>query len=292
MRRGQLVLVVACGLLVVFLYLWGNRQKPMEIAMKEMQAGAEQMKGNKANSSSSATITVPKEQLTQHIDALQNQLPDSQKDSIRQLENTLSKTPKDPKTLANLSELWEKYQAPTAAAYYANQLANLDTSQLENLKKAGDLSYQAFHLTKDSMLFAYYVDNSYHFFEKLTQLEPENLDNRINFAATLIEGRNEVMPGIFALREVVQQEPNNIRANFLLGRLAIVSGQNDKAIERLRLVTSIDSLNSEAWYYLGDAYARMGEKDKSLAAFARCRKLINDPAFDAELDKYIQQIFQ
>ncbi|MCB0515140.1 MAG: tetratricopeptide repeat protein [Chitinophagales bacterium] len=264
----------------------------MEIAMKEMQAGAEQMKGNKANSSSSATITVPKEQLTQHIDALQNQLPDSQKDSIRQLENTLSKTPKDPKTLANLSELWEKYQAPTAAAYYANQLANLDTSQLENLKKAGDLSYQAFHLTKDSMLFAYYVDNSYHFFEKLTQLEPENLDNRINFAATLIEGRNEVMPGIFALREVVQQEPNNIRANFLLGRLAIVSGQNDKAIERLRLVTSIDSLNSEAWYYLGDAYARMGEKDKSLAAFARCRKLINDPAFDAELDKYIQQIFQ
>ena len=78
--------------------------------------------------------------------------------------------------------------------------------------------------------------------------------------------------------------------NLILGRLAVVSGQYDKAIARLEKLTKQHPKNAEAFYHLAEAYRAVGKNDDAIKALEQCKKLVNDPAFSAQIDNYIQQI--
>jgi cytochrome c-type biogenesis protein CcmH/NrfG len=95
------------------------------------------------------------------------------------------------------------------------------------------------------------------------------------------------MKGVVLLREVTSKDSTNISANIILAKLAIQSGQLDKAINRLELVLSLRPDNTEAMYFLAEAYKNQGNKEKAISLFEQCKKLVNNPDFTKEIDNYI-----
>ena len=77
--------------------------------------------------------------------------------------------------------------------------------------------------------------------------------------------------------------------NLILGRLAVVSGQYDKAIARLGKLTTLDPKNAEAWFHLAEAYRAVGKNEEAIKSLEQCKSLVNDPAFSAQIDSYIKQ---
>ena len=98
------------------------------------------------------------------------------------------------------------------------------------------------------------------------------------------------MPGVLLLKKVEAKDPDNKQMNLILGSLAVVSGQYDKAITRLEKLIKLDPENAEAYYHLAEAYQAVGRKEDAIKSLEQCKKLVNDPAFSAQIDSYIQQI--
>jgi len=95
------------------------------------------------------------------------------------------------------------------------------------------------------------------------------------------------MKGVTLLRDITSKDSTNIAANVILGKLAIQSGQFDKAIKRLELVLSLQAKNTEALYFLAEAYKGQGNKGKAIELFEKCKKMVNNPDFTKEIDQYI-----
>lgn len=58
-------------------------------------------------------------------------------------------------------------------------------------------------------------------------------------AVALVQGEDP-MRGIMMLREVLQEDPDNVEAHWHLGLFSIQSGQYDKALERFKKVRELD----------------------------------------------------
>ena len=67
------------------------------------------------------------------------------------------------------------------------------------------------------------------------------------------------MKGILQLRELDAQNPDNVIVNLQLARLAIKTGQFDKAIARLEKTLSKDPNNRKLVCLLADAYEGKGD---------------------------------
>ena len=62
------------------------------------------------------------------------------------------------------------------------------------------------------------------------------------------------------IREVAERDPHNMYAQFMLGMGAMMSGQFDKAIERLIMVTTNQPENLEVMLCLQKLTNRKGDK--------------------------------
>jgi cytochrome c-type biogenesis protein CcmH/NrfG len=125
-------------------------------------------------------------------------------------------------------------------------------------------------------------------FEEALKVNPDNVDTKIALASCYTDGTGETMKGVTLLREVTQKDSNNIAANIILGKLAIQSGQFDKAVKRLERVIALRSDNTEAMYFLAEAYKGLGDKNKAIEMFEQCKRLVNKEEFSAEIDNYIK----
>ena len=90
------------------------------------------------------------------------------------------------------------------------------------------------------------------------------------------------------LREVAQADPSNLAAGITLGRLAVQSGQFDKAITRLEKLLIAHPKNTEAMYFLAESYKGQGNTAKAKELFNECKKIVNNPNFTKEIDDYIK----
>ena len=124
--------------------------------------------------------------------------------------------------------------------------------------------------------------------QKTITFAPSNLDLQVSLAECYVEGKEAIMKGVKMLQDVTAKDSTHIGANLLLGKLAITSGQYDKALVRLEKLVAFAPENSEALYYLGETYLALGEKEKAVDVFEKCKKLVKNPAFSKELDEYIK----
>ena len=98
------------------------------------------------------------------------------------------------------------------------------------------------------------------------------MTQKIALASCYIDGTGEIMKGVGALKEVTTADSTNAKANLLLGKLSVQSGQHEKAIKRLNVVLSQDSNNTEALYFLAETHKNMGNKEKAIELFEQCKK--------------------
>jgi tetratricopeptide (TPR) repeat protein len=70
--------------------------------------------------------------------------------------------------------------------------------------------------------------------------------------------------------------------------MSIQSGQYDKAIQRYETVLKLEPKNTEALYFLAEAYKGKGNKEKAIELLEECKKIVNKPEFSKDIDEYIK----
>lgn len=114
-----------------------------------------------------------------------------------------------------------------------------------------------------------------------------NPDEEVEEALRQMEsGEVPPMEAILKIREVAENHPGNVKANFTLGALSIQTGQYDKAIERFNTVIEQEPENGHAWKLLAEAQLKTGDTVNAQVNFDKALQLVDDEtraAFEKEL---------
>ncbi len=207
------------------------------------------------------------------IDSLTNQFKNSNNKTV---------------VLQQLINAWKLSGSKIITAEYAKQLAE-NTNNASDYATAGDLLVTAFENAADSTMAKALSDDAFNTLQKAIELDTNNIDNRVNMAATLMEGRKQIMDGVPILLEIVKKSPNHLKANFILAKFAVVSGQNDKAIARLDKIIALYPDYTDAYLVMAKAYTAKGEMMKAKATLQTCEKHLKDAQAKAEVQQMIEK---
>jgi tetratricopeptide (TPR) repeat protein len=89
---------------------------------------------------------------------------------------------------------------------------------------------------------------------------------KIQQAIQLVNGP-QPMQGIQMLLSMVEENPKNVEAHFVLGEFAIRSGQMEKAVARFNTIIELQPQNTLAYIYKGEALMQMDSLQAALATF-------------------------
>lgn len=217
--------------------------------------------------------------------------------NIEGLDNALAEATADTAKLEILNALimqYEKLGDQVLASVYSEQQAELINTSAAWLKTGDNYMSVYYVLQLPPEVTSFVVTSARSCYEKALEVDAANTDATIGLATTYMEttgtGTEQPMQGVSLLLGIVREDPDNVKAQLILGRYGIVSGQFDKAIERLEKVVTLDPQNSEAYFYLGEAYKGQGNVPKAIESLEKCRSLVNDPEFSAQIDAYIEQL--
>lgn len=185
-----------------------------------------------------------------------------------------------------MAVIWKEHKQFPMYAYTRARAAHLAHSE-KNLNFAGQFFLDLMHRDSTPSVQLWEAQQAINCFNEALDLNPENDTTKLSLASGYIEGTGETMKGVQILRGITARKPDDIPANLMLGRLSIQSGQYDKAVQRYETVLKQDPVNREALYFLAEAWKRKGDKEKAIALFEQCKRVINDPAFSREIDDYI-----
>jgi tetratricopeptide (TPR) repeat protein len=205
------------------------------------------------------------------------------------LEKLLTKTINDTLVLDSLVALWDAASSPGMAAGFSQRRAE-QTGREKDWTNAAYRYFDAFKNAADSVELAWFVSKSMNAYQKVLDINPKNLDAKVDLGILYAEASPQPMKGITLLREVVTEDPLHENAQANLGFLSMKSGQFDKAIERFSQVLKINSARLDMHVYLGEAYLQKGDKENAIRNFEIFKNLSNDPEMNLQIDSYIKEI--
>lgn len=126
-------------------------------------------------------------------------------------------------------------------------------------------------------------------FERSLILNPGNDSAKVGIGACYLFGNisSTPMEGILKIREVAEKDSNNMYAQLLLGKASMVSGQYDKAIDRLETVCRHEPDNLDAMLLLAEVYERSGDKSNAIRWYQNCLRLVKQPEAKAAIGQRI-----
>lgn len=127
-----------------------------------------------------------------------------------------------------------------------------------------------------------YATKSY---EKSVQLDSNNTEAKIQLAQCYMEMGGQPMNGVQLLLGIVRKDSKNIKAQLLLAKFGLVSGQYEKVLERLQNVLSLQPQNRDALLMRAEAYAQTG---KSALAAKDLRVVLNDSKTPQMMKKQLE----
>jgi Flp pilus assembly protein TadD len=174
-----------------------------------------------------------------------------------EIQSLIAKTETDstPSVLKQLSAAWHNTGHEDIAAHYAEQVAEKEKTDAA-WSIAGANYFLALKQTEDRSMRDYTTQKAVAAFQNAVSLNPQKLEHRINLALCYTENppADNPMKGILQLRELDSQNPNNVAINTQLARLAIKTGQFDRAIDRLEKVLPLEPNNAKLICLLAEAY--------------------------------------
>ncbi len=279
MQRNQYILIGSGLLLITLLYFFGIRKG----AQTPLGGSTHEKSGEQGPMNPTADIETL--DFDSYAKDAENKLDASAKSEINNLTGRAEKA-NTAVAYKDVAEFWEKQKELNMAANYYKKAAFLENTE-KSVTFAGNLFQAVMQKTDKPEVRKWQALEAIACFNKALELNPENVDTKIALATCYTEGTGETMKGVTLLREVTQKDSNNISANIILGKLAIQSGQLDKAIKRLELVLTLRPENTEAMYFLAEAYKGKGNKEKAISLFEKCKHIVNNPDFTKEVDTYI-----
>ena len=281
--RKQIVLAAAGLIIVASLFFFGRTVEK---------------KTNKPVAAMSQTTT-PAFNITAYISQAKQKLTPSQILTLGKLENSVTRGDVlNQQVAANkqLSDFWkDSIHAFEPYAYYLSQSVKLENSE-KNLTFAAQLILDNLRGEQDPAKLGWQAEQAIELFEQAIKLNPESDDLKIGLGSCYIYGKGrtgrpeETMKGIQQLLAVVKKDSSNMKAQLVLGVGGFVSGQYDKAIDRLLKVVKAQPGNLEAVAFLADAYASKGEKAEAIKWYQAMKKIANNPEYDQEIDQRIKSL--
>lgn len=218
-------------------------------------------------------------------------VPEDVKNTLNSLENKLKEASSDNEKQARL-ELADAYfaykQFAVAGLYYLEQ-SEKESNNADLYVKAGDAFRDAYRNGSDSMLTPLLMEKAKQSYQKAMEIAPANLDAKTGVATCYVDGSENPMQGITLLREVVQQDPENVNANLNLGLFSMRSGQYDKAIGRFETVVK-KKPSAENYAMLAEAYEQTGNKEGAIKALTKAKEYVIDPQIIQGIDDYIKKL--
>lgn len=278
MQRSQIVVIAGALILLAGLYLFGRTVPPSKTNGNSPPSVAA-MVGNDVPAANFNTV----------LSKAKQAIPVEKLSLIQNLENSVIRGDVKNQQIAayrQLALVWDSLRQIHLAGHYLGEAARLENSEKSLTFAANLLAGQLQH-TDDASVRKWEAQEAIDLYKKALELNPGNDTLKISLASCYIDGTGETMLGVQQLLAVTRHNPDNLAANLMLGRLAITSGQFEKAITRLENVRAQHPDNTEALYFLAEAYKAKGNKQKAIELFEQCKKLVNNPEFSKEIDNYI-----
>ena len=264
-RKQGIVLAAAVGLFA--LLYWGLERRPPNMR------GVETVRTSNM-SSTSANALIREASAT--LDARQEA-------EIHGFEKMLDGATSDSRKvdlLKQLSGAWYRSGSPAIAGHYAEQIAELIPSDTTwgmaattytLCLRADSLSAKQRDFCNERALPSY---------ENAISLAPENSTHKVNLALHYTDNppANNPMRGIRMLLDLNKENPEDVAVLVQLGRLALQTNQNDKAVGRLTLATELEPDNRTAQCLLSEAARRTGNDQLATSSEAACKALYNQEA--------------
>jgi tetratricopeptide (TPR) repeat protein len=212
-------------------------------------------------------------------------------EQAERLENKLSENLSDQDKIAvlqSLISLYDQAASPVAAAYYFGLMAQI-TGTSEQLLESADRYFFASSYSQDHLR-GHIYELAISAYEAVLRKNPESSEAKINLAVCYVESSGQPMKGISILKEILEKDPDNLKAHLNLGYFSVKSGQFDKAIERFEKVLQINPSYTEAYIYLGDVYEAQGEIDRAIEYYSRYAENVENPTLKAGAENYIKKL--
>ena len=273
MKKQQLILVGSGVVLLCLVYFFGKTIPP------------------KKNPGAVTAAAGPKEiSITTILEASKKQLTPAQQAQVAQLETAVVRgdvKEQQIKVYKQLAGFWkDTAHLLIPYGYYSAEAAKLENSQ-KSLTFAAQFFLDGIRRQENPALQRWMGLEAKDLFEKALRLDPDNDSLKIGLGSCYLFGNisESPMEGILKIREVAQKHPENMYAQFMLGMGGMVSGQYDKAIERLIKVAEHEPENVEAVLMLAEAYERKNDKANAVKWYREGKKHVQN----AELVKVIDE---
>ncbi len=279
--KKQALLAGAGVLLVALLFIFGRTTEPKKPIVAAQPSAAERFN------------------IQNFIATSKQSLSPSQAVYLSKLENNITRGDVPAQQIAaynNLAEFWkDSAQLFEPYAFYLSEAAKLENSE-KNLTFAAQLILNNLRSEHDDAKLDWQTSEAISLFEKAIALNPNNDELRIGLGSCYVFGKGrsgdpqQTMKGIQELLGVVRRDSTNMQAQMILGVGGYVSGQHDKAIERLTKVVTAQPNNLEAIAFLADTYAAKGDKEAAIQWYTISKRLANNPRYSKEVDERIRML--
>lgn len=190
-----------------------------------------------------------------------------------------------------LARLYDEAQLGLIASQYVNDIATRLNDE-RSWFNAGVKFYDFAANTIDTGAQIYASRKAIAAFEKVVAINENNLEAKNAMAICYVQNDLDVMGAVQLLKDVIKRDSNNVQANYTLGMLSKRSGQWDKARIRFEKLAQLDPLNSEAYFYLGEAYSSLNMKKEAIIAYETSMNLVSDENSKQEIKKLIDNLKQ
>jgi predicted Zn-dependent protease len=260
MKKPQYLALLAAALMFAVLY-FGFDTKPTK------QKTIEQSRAIKAESTSMEVL----------VEAGRKMLNPTQISELAELESAVSDAPDDAKrseAFKKLSGWWYRNGQKAVAGGVAESVAELDNSATA-WSVAGATFYEALISEADPSKRDFCARRAVKAFESATSLAPETVEHRVNLALVYAEYpqmTDNAMQAVLMLRDLEAKYPEAPSVYNALGRLAIKTGQWQRAVDRLEKAWLLDKSNANTPCLLAKAYEGLGNVDKTAEFTKLCKQ--------------------
>ena len=186
---------------------------------------------------------------------------------VAELEQLIEKSTGDVERVAalkRLSGLWYDLGQIPVAGTFAEQIANLENAD-SSWSVAGATFFNGLIASQDPVLRRFCADHAVKAFESAATLAPNKPEHRVNLALVYAENPppDNPMQAVLMLRDLETKHPDNPAVYNALGRLALKTGQWQRAVDRLEKARSLDPKNPNTPCLLAKAYEGLGNTTKA-----------------------------
>ena len=192
-----------------------------------------------------------------------------------ELENMFSDSAKV-KVFEQLSGRWFEFGHPSIAGVYAQQIAESANTE-ESWSIAATTYTICSQRSQKEKVRSFCSNRAVRAFENAISINPENVQHKVNLALCYAENppKDNPMKGVTMLIGLNSEYPENVLVLNSLGRLAIKTGQFERAVQRLGQALAKSPDNTDTNCLLARAYQGLGDAEKTEQFRVKCEQLLN-----------------